>query len=115
GVPVELTNAIGMKLRLIPPGKSLMGSTQAEVDNLVAQLLARDPQAKNEQQVRDIPAEAPQRAEEIAAPYYLGQHEVTVAQFRKFVEATGYKTTAEVAGQDSWRHADLTLSDEHPV
>jgi formylglycine-generating enzyme required for sulfatase activity len=114
-VPVELTNAIGMKLRLIPPGKFLMGSTEVEVNDLVGQLLARDPQARNEQQVRDIPTEAPQRVEAIAAPFYLGQYEVTVGQFMKFVEATGYRTTAEAKGQDGWRRAEFALSDHYPV
>jgi len=31
GVPVEITNSIGMKLKLIPPGEFLMGSSKNEV------------------------------------------------------------------------------------
>jgi formylglycine-generating enzyme required for sulfatase activity len=104
-----------MKLRLIPPGKFLMGSTEAEVNDLVGQLLARDPEARNGQQVRDIPTEAPQRVEAMAGPFYLGQYEVTVGQFKKFVAATGYRTTAEANGQDGSRRAEIALSDDHPV
>ena len=32
GMPVELTNSIGMKFVLIPPGKFTMGSSQKEID-----------------------------------------------------------------------------------
>jgi formylglycine-generating enzyme required for sulfatase activity len=115
GIPIEITNGIGMKLRLIPPGKFLMGSTQEFVDDLIAQIRARPAGQVNERQLRDIPTETPQRPEEIAAPYYMGQHEVTVGQFRKFVEATGYKTTAETMGLDGWRQAEVALSESHPV
>lgn len=33
-----------------------------------------------------------QRKVRITKPFYLGQHEVTVGQFRKFVTETGFKT-----------------------
>jgi formylglycine-generating enzyme required for sulfatase activity len=36
GVPVEYTNSIGMKFRLIPPGEFLMGSPAAEIEELEA-------------------------------------------------------------------------------
>src|SRR5262249_39597286 len=32
GIPVEMVNSIGMKLRLIPPGKFTMGSSKEEID-----------------------------------------------------------------------------------
>jgi formylglycine-generating enzyme required for sulfatase activity len=34
----------------------------------------------------------------LSRPFYLGQTEVTVGQFRAFVEATGYRTDAETDG-----------------
>jgi len=64
-------------------------------------------------------------------PFYVGIHEVTIAQFRTFVEATGYLTDAEtdeirgglglvnkVPTQDepfSWRETGFSQSDQHPV
>jgi formylglycine-generating enzyme required for sulfatase activity len=114
-VSVEITNALRMKLRLIPPGTFLMGETQEVVDDLVRQIRERPAGQVNEQQVRDIRTEAPQHREEVPAPYYMGQHEVTVGQFRKFVEAAGYRTTAETKGDAGWRHADVSRSEDHPV
>ncbi len=35
----------------------------------------------------------------ITQPYYLGAHEVSVGHFRRFVEATGYRTEAESDGK----------------
>jgi serine/threonine protein kinase/formylglycine-generating enzyme required for sulfatase activity len=64
----------------------------------------------------------------ITKPYYLGTHEVTVAQFRQFAEATGYKSpleeeghgvvdlgTAQVAPGINWRSPELAPGDDHPV
>jgi formylglycine-generating enzyme required for sulfatase activity len=95
GVPVETTNGIGMKLRLIPPGKFTMGSSQEEIDFW--------PKHNVEDWVKiRLRGEAPQHEVEITQPFYLGQTEVTVRQFRKFVNANGYKTLAEREG-GAWR------------
>ncbi|HEX5736868.1 MAG TPA: formylglycine-generating enzyme family protein [Hydrogenophaga sp.] len=76
--------------------------------------------------------EGPQRQVTLAA-FAMGRHEVTVAQFRKFTEATGYKTDAERepdAGcfawkledeewlwrpERSWRRPGFVQGDQHPV
>ena len=73
--PTPLTNSIGMSMVLIHCGEFLMGSPES------------DPDAK--------PNERPQRKVRITQPFFLSAHEVTVGQFRQFVEETGYQTCAE--------------------
>ena len=78
GLPVEWTNSIGMKCVLIPPGEFLMGS--AEKPEEVAKAF---PGSKAEW----FRHEQPQHRVRITRPFYLGVYEVTVGQFRQFVEA----------------------------
>lgn len=73
--PTEEINSIGMAMRLIPPGKFLMG---ASIYDLEAQ-----------------PTELPQHSVTITKPFRLSATEVTIEQFREFIEATGYVTQAE--------------------
>lgn len=63
----------------------------------------------------------------ITKPFRISAHEVTVEQFRTFVEATGYQTQAERVGGawragDSlktpgltWRNPGFPQADDHPV
>ncbi len=91
GVPVEY--AVGLKWKdrdkatrmtyqLIPPGEFLMGADPGD------DLAARD--------------ERPQHPVTLTHPFYLGTHEVTVEQFTRFVEATGYRTKAEIGDAGAW-------------
>jgi formylglycine-generating enzyme required for sulfatase activity len=82
GTPVEITNSIEMRLRLIPPGEYLMGASPD------------DDQAE--------PDERPQHRVRLTRPYYLGVAEVTNAHLRKIVAATGYRTEVEVDGKGAW-------------
>jgi formylglycine-generating enzyme required for sulfatase activity len=51
-----------------------------------------------------------------AQGFWMGRTEVTVGQFRRFVEATGYTTQAERSGNRfTWRDPDFPQTDEHPV
>ena len=78
--------------------------------------------------------ERPAHQVTIIEPFYLGQYEVTIEQFRKFVEATNYSTDAERGNgfpgafgwnpdkmefemnEDySWRVAGFDQLDTHPV
>ncbi len=69
------TRSLGMTLIKVPPGEFWMGSPSSDT---AAQ-----------------PDERPRHLVRISRPFYLGEKEVTVGQFRRFVEATGYRTTAE--------------------
>jgi formylglycine-generating enzyme required for sulfatase activity len=78
GAPVEFTNPLGMKFRLIPPGEFQMGSATDD---------AKAP-----------PDEQPQHPVRLTRAFHLGTTEVTVRQFGAFVAATKYKTVAEGLG-----------------
>ena len=74
--------------------------------------------------------EGPRHEVTLTRPVYLGTHEVTVGQFRTFVEATRYQTEAESSGNGadrwtgrglqadvtcSWRNPGWRLADDMPV
>src|SRR5262245_26084858 len=65
GLPLSFRNRLGMTFVLVPPGSFLMGSPEKEPGRNA-----------NERQVRVT----------LTKPFYLGKHEVTVGQFRAFVE-----------------------------
>lgn len=122
GLPTRIRHeATGIVMVLIPAGEFLMGSSESEKDR-----------SNHETQHRRV----------IRKPFYLGETEVTVGQFRKFVKATAYKTDAErgtpegghgkgafasvAAGDRDWSEAsswqnpfpnfkDYCLRDDHPV
>src|SRR5262245_51793706 len=75
-------------------------------------------------------ADEARRQVTLTRDFYIGKHEVTVRQFSRFVQETGYKTEAEKGtsggfGWDGkalvqspryhWRDPGYPVSDEHPV
>jgi len=98
GIPVEYTNSIGMQLRLIPPGEFMMGTPEAET----AKLHATAAGWAHDHERSIVLTESPPHRVCLTQPFYLGTHEVTRAEFRKFVEATGYKTVPERTGLGGW-------------
>jgi sulfatase modifying factor 1 len=75
GLPTRVFHeASGIVLVLIPAGEFEMGSPETEPDR-----------SKRERLHRRV----------IRKPFYLGETEVTVGQFRRFVRASGYETDAE--------------------
>ena len=111
----SITDSVGMKLAPLPEGDFQIGTPQAFI-----------------QPGTDLSTEQPQHLVRISRPFYMGMHEVTVKQFRQFVEATGYKTTAETNGVGgshifdpkrffqpradlNWRNPGFAQADDHPV
>ena len=100
-VPVEYTNSLGMKFRLVPPGEFMMGSTKEEIEEAY-------PVAGNDLIWREhIRSEAPRHKVVLTRPVYVGMHEVTQAQYEKvmgahvsYFSATGIGR-ALVSGLDS--------------
>lgn len=94
-IPVEVTNQIGMKLRLIPPGKFQMGSTPEELAQLAHELQERGVSAFDKFVAQ---SSGPRHTVELSQPFYMGMYEVTVAQFQQFADEAGYVPSAERAG-----------------
>jgi formylglycine-generating enzyme required for sulfatase activity len=116
------TNSFDMQFALIPAGSFGMGSklTPMEIHNRYP---GGDPENYAEETSHSVV---------ISRPFYIGVHEVTVGQFRKFIEAENYRTDAErdtIGGygydsqtggflQDSkynWRNPGFEQDDKHPV
>ena len=103
--PAEKT-VNGMTLVLIPGGTFDMGDTIGDGE-------------PDEQPAHPV----------ILSDFYMGKTEVTVGQFRQFVEATGFQTDAEKQGWAwawtgskwekvegaSWRNPGFAQGDDHPV
>ncbi|MBI1311544.1 SUMF1/EgtB/PvdO family nonheme iron enzyme [bacterium] len=79
GVPVEYTNSMGMKFRLIPPGEFLMGSTPEEVEAALKMT------GEDENWQAMIRSEAPRHRVILTRPVYVGVTEVTQAQYEQVV------------------------------
>ena len=95
----------GLELLWLPPGRFVMGTD------------------------KEGRAEGPGHAVKLTRGFWLGATDVTVAQFRRFVVATGYVTQAEREGGASlatmlgltkkadanWRNPHFPQNDNHPV
>ncbi len=100
----EYTNTLGMKFKLIPAGKFTMGSSQQSIERLL-ELTGADAWFRER-----LPAEGPEHPVEITQPFYMGATEVTVGQFRQFVDEEGYQV-----GDGRWRNPGFDQTDTHPV
>ena len=90
-----ITNSIGMKLVKIPAGEFLMGNPESTAD-----LAQGFPNYEAERM--ESPDEKPQHKVRITKPFYLGQTEVTLAQFQKFVDTAKYQVESEKDGTGGW-------------
>ncbi len=131
-IDVETSNSLGGRMILIPPGQFLMGSNAEQVAAAVELVDDANLSAEAFERSRVL-TEQPQHSVTITRPFCLGATEVTVGQFRQFIDATEYRTQAEQfgAGNDStsaapvdvatgaavitWRKPTYEVVDEHPV
>ncbi len=97
GTTVETVNSVGAKLAIIPPGEFLMGSTPEQ--NALSMKMAGDANLKPDSwDVQRLKEEMPHHRVVLSKPYLMGDTEVTIGQFKKFVDATNYVTEAEQYG-----------------
>ncbi|HIK93955.1 MAG TPA: formylglycine-generating enzyme family protein [Planctomycetes bacterium] len=127
GEHADDTNSIGIRLVYFPPGEYVRGAIHGD------QLRKNHPFSTGGTGSHDA---RPAHRVKLARPFRIGATEVTVGQFRKFVEATGYKTTAEsdgrgalafyltaekgldqfaLNGECTWRNPGFEQTDDHPV
>jgi formylglycine-generating enzyme required for sulfatase activity len=90
--PSIVANSLGMKFVLIPAGEFQMGREES------ADSWASDFPQYDRERFLKLGDETPLHLVHITRPFYLGQTEVTVGQFRKFIEASGYRPEAERDG-----------------
>jgi formylglycine-generating enzyme required for sulfatase activity len=137
GMPVapKLTNSLGMEFMLVPAGEFTMGSDESP------EALARDYPHYERQRLLELADEHPAHKVRITRAFYLGRHEVTVGQFRRFLEASGHVPESEADGTGgygynprydpessargdafegrnprySWRNPGFPQGDDHPV
>ena len=85
-------NSLGMKFVLIPAGEFQMGREEG------ADSWARDFPQYDYQRFLGLGDESPRHTVRLTRPFRLGQTEVTVGQFRKFIEASDYQPEAQRDG-----------------
>ncbi|MGE7089142.1 SUMF1/EgtB/PvdO family nonheme iron enzyme, partial [Achromobacter xylosoxidans] len=128
-------NSLGMPFVAVPAGRFLMGSDEAP------ETLARDYPQYPRERFTQLFDEAPVHAVHITRPFQLMATEVTVGQFRRFLEASGYVPESEADGTGgygynaaydpdasergdafegrdrrySWRNPGFPQTDAHPV
>ena len=116
-------NSLGMKMVRIPSGAFVMGSSEADIAWAMTSLAQGQPIS--------LENEFPFHKIRITRPFYLSSTEVTVEQFKAFVDETGYVTDAEDQGGGqvydtkanrfeqkagtSWKNPGWTIAPDQPV
>ncbi|CAB3667462.1 Formylglycine-generating enzyme [Achromobacter deleyi] len=133
--PALVENSLGMTFVHVPAGTFQMGSDETP------EALARDFPQYPKERFAQLFDEAPVHTVRITRPFYLERTEVTVGQFRRFIEASGYVPESEADGTGgygynaaydpdktergdafegrdtrySWRNPGFAQTDDHPV
>lgn len=92
-------NSLGMAFVKLPAGEFAMGSDEAP--EALARAYPQLPPGRFQQ----LDDERPVHRVRITRAFWMGQHEVTVGQFRAFVDASGYvpESIADGTGGYGWR------------
>lgn len=90
-----ITNSIGMKLARIPSGDFIMGNRESAAD------MSRAFPAYDAARIDKLDDERPHQVR-ITKPFYLGIHEVSVGQFKQFVDETCQGSESERDGTGAW-------------
>ncbi|HOZ94035.1 MAG TPA: SUMF1/EgtB/PvdO family nonheme iron enzyme, partial [Ottowia sp.] len=78
------TDRLGMRFVRVPAGEFMMGSAESP------QALAKAFPHAERRRLTDLADEQPVHRVRLTRDFWLGAHEVTVGQFRQFVQASGY-------------------------
>jgi formylglycine-generating enzyme required for sulfatase activity len=97
-IPVQKKNSAGMMMVLIPPGEFLMGSTPEQVAEAQQWTSEITVPARATWVTNRCKVEMPQHRVTLTRPMLFSATLVTVADFRRFVTATGYVTETERLG-----------------
>lgn len=124
-VPLTVKHAAGGELILIPPGKFTPGSTAEQIKEA---LDIGTKESLDSHYIDYIRAEADFKLKQIPTAFYLGRTEVTVGQFRQFVNDKKYQTVAETNGvggyhlqtrqqepDANWKSPGMFQTDDDPV
>jgi len=115
GAKVETVNTLGMTLVLIPPGEFAMGSSAEQVE-VALERLGQVPRVASGEADRIRDEEQPQHRVVLTRPMRMGRTEVTVGQFRQFVEAAKYVTETErFGGGNSAKTAETDPNKRHAL
>ncbi|HSI74308.1 MAG TPA: SUMF1/EgtB/PvdO family nonheme iron enzyme [Lunatimonas sp.] len=90
---IDLGADVSLEVVYIPPGKFQMGSTPEEKAWATGTEGGATPGTERESYEGEFP-----RPMEVKNGFWMGRTEVTVGQFKRFVEETGYVTDAEKPG-----------------
>lgn len=131
-VPIRQRNFLHMELVLIPSGEFTMGSTDQQREQ--GRRIAEAENIKSDSwEFNRLREEVPAHRVTLSKPFLLSATEVTMEQFKEFVDATKYITEAEQAGfgeglgvtltdkitpaqkERTWRNPGHLVTDDSPV
>ncbi len=122
GTPASIKNSIGIMLCLIPPGEFTMGTSDEELQLILSGNVP-------DYDIKLIRREQLAHRVQLTKPFWIGQTEITVGQFRKFVDAEHYVTETEktegfgfvnnrwvLSPGYNWQNVgDAKISENHPA